>query len=146
MVSAASATAQEERVSGRRLLWIGPLAIVAAVVANQIIRILAVSLFNISPEFPPLQPGPPLMFTVMGVLGAVIVFAIVGRLSRRPIRLFRTIALIVLVLTFLPDIGLLMTGAMPGTTPVAVGTLATMHVVAWAITIWMLTTLAREQA
>ena len=113
-------------------------------VANQIIRFLALSLFNISPEFPPLQPGPPLMFTVMGVLGAVIVFAIVGRFSRRPIRLFRTIALIVLVLTFLPDIGLLMTGAMPGTTPVAVGTLATMHVVAWAITVWTLTTLARE--
>ena len=144
MVSAASAQLTEERVSSRRLLWVGPLAIVASVIANQIVRILAVSLFNISPEFMPLQIGPPIAFTIMGVLGAVIVYAIIGRLSRRPIRLFRVIALIVLVLSFIPDIGLLMTGMIPGTSPVAVGTLASMHIVAWAITVWMLTTLARE--
>jgi hypothetical protein len=144
MVSAASAPQAEERVSGRRLLWVGPLAIVAAVIANQIVRIIAVSLLNISPEFPPLQIGPPIMFTIMGVLGAIIVYAIIGRLSRRPIRLFRVIALIVLVLSFLPDIGLLTSNMMPGTTPAAVLTLASMHVVTWAITVWMLTTLAHE--
>ena len=144
MISAASALEREERVSGRRLLWVGPLAIIAAVVANQIVHLLALSLFKISPEFPPLQVGPPIAFTIMGVLGAVIVFAVVGRLSRRPIRLFRMIALIVLALSFIPDIALLATGAMPGTSPVAVGTLAAMHVVAWAIAVWMLTTLARE--
>jgi hypothetical protein len=144
MVSAASAPEQEERVSGRRLLWVGPLAIIVAAVANQIIHVLALSLLNISPDFPPLQPGPPIAFTVMGVLGAVIVFAIVGRLSRRPIRLFRVIALIVLILSFIPDIGLLTSGMLPGTSLIAVGTLAVMHVVAWAIAVWMLTTLARE--
>ena len=144
MVSAVSTPQEEERVSGRRLLWVGPLAIVAAVIANQIVRFLAVSLFDISPEFMPLQVGPPLVFTIMGVLGAVIVYAAIGRFSRRPIRLFRAIALIVLVLSFLPDIGLLATGMVPGTTPVAVGALAVMHIVAWAITVWMLTTLARE--
>ena len=68
MVSAVSAPGQEERVSGHRLLWVGPLAIVASVIANQIVRIIAVSLFNISPEFMALQVGPPLMFTIMGVL------------------------------------------------------------------------------
>jgi hypothetical protein len=144
MVSAASTPERVERVSGRRLLWVGPLTIIAAVVANQIVHLLALSLFNISPEFPPLQAGTPIAFTIMGVLGAVIVFAIIGRLSRRPIRLFRMIALIVLVLSFIPDIALLVTGAIPGTSLVAVGTLAVMHVVAWAVTVWMLTTLARE--
>ena len=144
MVSAVSAPGREERVSSRRLLWVGPLAIVASVIANQIVRLIAVSLFDISPEFMPLQVGPPLMFTIMGVLGAVIVYAIIGRISRRPIRLFRVIALVVLALSFIPDIGLLTTGMIPGTTPVAVASLATMHIVAGAITIWMLTTLARE--
>src|SRR5689334_21612227 len=114
MVSAVSAPGREERVSSRRLLWVGPLAIVAAVIANQIIRLIAVSLFNISPEFMALQVGPPFMFTIMGVLGAIIVYAVVGRISRRPIRLFRVIALVVLVLSFIPDIGLLTTGMMPG--------------------------------
>jgi hypothetical protein len=50
----------------------------------------------------------------------------------------------VLVLSFLPDIGLLQSNMLPGTSLAAVLTLATMHVVAWAITVWMLTTLARE--
>ena len=144
MVSAVSLPGREERVSGRRLLWVGPLAIVASVIANQIVRLIAVSLFNISPEFMPLQVGPPLMFTIMGVLGAVIVYAVVGRISRHPIRLFRVIALIVLALSFIPDIGLLISDMMPGTSTIAVATLATMHIVAGAITIWMLTTLARE--
>jgi hypothetical protein len=144
MVSAASASSAEERVSYRRLLWVGPLAIVASVIANQIVHFLALSLFNISPDFPPLQFGPPIMFTIIGVLGAVIVYAIVGRLSHRPIRLFRVIALIVLVLSFIPDIGLLTSGMLPGTTPVAVASLSVMHIAAWAISVWMLTTLARE--
>ena len=144
MVSAASAPLAEERVSYRRLLWVGPLAIVASVIANQIVRVLALALFDISPEFPPLQVGPPIMFTIMGVLGAIIVYAIVGRFSRRPIRVFRSIALAVLLLSFLPDIGLLRSNMLPGTSLAAVLTLATMHVVTWAITVWMLTTLARE--
>ena len=144
MVSAVSLPGREERVSSRRLLWVGPLAIVVSVIANQIVRLIAVSLFNISPEFMPLQVGPPLMFTIMGVLGAVIVYAVVGRISRHPIRLFRVIALIVLALSFIPDIGLLISDMMPGTSTIAVATLATMHIVAGAITIWMLTTLARE--
>jgi hypothetical protein len=144
MVSAASAPASDQRISFKRLLWVAPLAIVVSVIATQLVRLLFVALFDISPEFMPLQFGPPLAFTIMGVLGAVIVFAAVGRLSRRPIQLFRTIAVIVLVLSFLPDIGLLMTGMMPGTSPIAVAGLALMHVVVWAITVWMLTTLARE--
>jgi hypothetical protein len=144
MVSAASAPLAEERVSWRRLLWVGPLAIVASVIANQIVQFIALALLNISPDFPPLMIGPPIMFTIIGVLGAVIVYAIIGRLSRRPIRLFRVIALIALVLSFIPDIGLLTSNMLPGTSLTAVLTLAIMHVVAWAITVWMLTTLARE--
>src|SRR5262245_28091751 len=124
MVSAASAPLAEERVSWRRLLWVGPLAIVASVIANQIIHFVALALLNISPDFPPLMIGPPIMFTIIGVLGAVIVYAIIGRLSRRPIRLFRAIALIVLVLSFIPDIALLTSNMLPGTSLTAVLTLA----------------------
>jgi hypothetical protein len=143
MVSTASAPAQEERVSFRRLLWVGPLTIVVAAVANSIVRLLAVSLFSISPDFIQLEPGPPAVFSVVGVLGAVIVFAIIARFSRRPIRLFRIVALIVLLISFVPDIGLLATGA-PGATPLSVGVLMLMHVVAWAISVGMLTRLTRE--
>jgi hypothetical protein len=143
MVSTASAPAQEERVSLRRLLWVGPLTIVVAALANAIIRLLALAILPISPEFPPLQPAQPIVFSVIGALGAVIVFAIVGRFARRPIRLFRIIALIALLISFVPDIGLLTSNMMPGTSALSVGVLMLMHVVAWAICVSMLARLTR---
>ena len=91
----------------------------------------------------PLSQAAPIVFTLFGVLGAVIVFALVGRFSRRPLRLFRRIALVTLVVTFVPDILMLVTGFNPGTTLANVIVLMLMHVVAWAISVYMLTTLAR---
>jgi hypothetical protein len=134
-----------ERIASGRLLWVGPLAIVASVVANLIIRIIAVSLLGIGKDFPPLGWGPPIVFTIMGVLGAVIVFATVARFSKRPIRLFTIIALVVLALSLLPDIGLLSSNAMPGTSLGSVIALMLMHVAAAAVTIWLLTTRTIEQ-
>lgn len=77
-------------ISFGRLLWVGPLAIVAAVAVNVVIRTVAVALFGLT-GFVPLTPGPTILFTVVGVLGAVVVFALVARFSRRPIRLFRRV-------------------------------------------------------
>ena len=134
-----------ERVAGGRLLKASALAIVASVVANLIIRVIAVSLLGIGQEFPPLSWGPPIVFTIMGVLGAIIVFAIIARFSKRPIRLFRIVALVVLVLSLLPDIGLLNSNAMPGTSLASVGARMLMHLAAGAITIWLLTTRTIEQ-
>ena len=44
---------------------------------------------------------------------------------------------------FIPDILMIMTGFNPGTTVANVTALMLMHVVAWAISVPMLTTLAR---
>jgi len=143
MVSAAPSRQATEHVAFSRLLWVGPLAIVAAIAAIVVIRLIAVAALQPDPRFGPLTPSVPITFTFIGVLGAVIVFAIVGRFARRPIRLFRRIALAVLLISFVPDILLLVIGAMPGTTLPNVLTLVLMHVVAWAITVRLLTTLAR---
>jgi hypothetical protein len=134
-----------ERVASGRLLKVGALAIVASVVANLLIRIIFVNVLGIGQEFPPLSWGPPIVFTIMGVLGAILVFAIIARFAKRPIRLFRIIALIVLVLSLLPDLGLLNSNAMPGTSLGSVGALMLMHLAAGAITIWLLTTRTVEQ-
>lgn len=139
-MSTSTLTDQPERIASGRLLKVGALAIGASVVANLIIRIIFVNLLGIGQEFPPLGWGPPIVFTIMGVLGAVIVFAIVARFAKRPIRLFRIIALVVLVLSLLPDLMLLNANAMPGTSLGAVIALMLMHVAAGAITIWLLTT------
>ena len=141
--SVSTAPAQTERVALRRLLWVGPLAIVLAVAANIVIRAIALALFAISPAFPPLGfMGIAIVFTIVGVLGAVIVFALVGRFARRPIRLFWIVATVALLLSFVPDF--LLAARMPGASVLAVGTLMVMHVVAAAISVGLLTTLALE--
>src|SRR5918998_6224770 len=119
-----------KRISFGRLLWVGPLAVLASVIANVLVSITAVALVGISPEFEPLHLRPVIGFTAVGVLGAVIVFALVARFSRRPVRLFRRIALVVLLLSFLPDLSLLLIASpYAGTTAQSVVVLMLMHVV-----------------
>lgn len=142
-VTANQSQAPAQRVKISRLLWVGPLAIVAAVVANQIIRLIAVAL-GIGADFMPLSFGPPLFFSVIGVLGATIVFAIVARFAKRPLALFRTIALVVLVISLIPDVMLYTSQSMPGASLPAVVTLMLMHVAAWAICVQLFSRLTAE--
>lgn len=144
MLSAVSTAQPMERVAFNRLLWVGPLTILVAVIANVLIQQIAGVVLQPDPGFIPLTLMPPIMFTIIGVLGAVIVFALFGRFARRPIRLFQQIALGVLLVSLIPDVALLIANALPGTTIGAVGALMLMHLAAGLITVRMLTTLARS--
>jgi hypothetical protein len=106
-----------ERVNLRKLLWVGPLTIVAAVIAVLVIRVIAVTLLNPSPAFSPLGWTQPIIFTIAGVTCAVFTFAIVGRVARRPIRVFHIVAFVALLFSFIPDVLLLVMGSQfrPGT-------------------------------
>jgi hypothetical protein len=127
---------------GLRLWWVGVLAIIASVAANVLVRLFAVAVLDISPAFEPLSGyGDVISLTAFGVLGAVIVFALLARFARRPILMFKRIAAVALVLSLVPDL-LLLVASVPGATAVSVGVLMLMHVVAWAISVGMLTTLA----
>lgn len=144
-------TSATEKVSLIRLLWAGPLAVVAAVLANAIVGALARRLLGISPRFLPLAGAQFIFLTVVGTGAGVIVFAVVSRLSKRPIRLFRLIAVIALLLSLAPDLALLAGGgagprAMPmeGVDLISVGTLMFMHIVAAVVSVGLTTTLARE--
>ena len=135
-----------ERVSFSRLLWVGPLTIVAAVAANLVFTTIANSLLGVSPDFPPLTAGAIAIFTAIGVLAAVVVFALVARFSKRPIRRYRQIALIALLLSLIPDLAM---PFLPGTVRVGareVVLLMATHVIAAVVAVWMLTTLTREPA
>jgi len=76
--------------------------------------------------------------------GAVIVFGLIARFARRPLRTFRRVALAVLLVSLVPDVLLLFSGSMPGTTTAAVLTLMVEHVASWAIAVGVLTTLVKE--
>lgn len=108
-----------------------------------IIRTIAVAVLQPDAQFLPFMLPVVIVFTLVGALGAVIVFALVGRFARRPISLFRRIALVTLLVSFIPDILMAITKFNPGTTTANVVVLMLMHVASWAICVGMLTRLAR---
>ncbi|QIN82185.1 hypothetical protein GBA63_05635 [Rubrobacter tropicus] len=141
-MAAVSGGAEGRGVPLGRLAMVGALTVVVAVVVNVVIRTVAVSVFGIGEGFQPLGVGPTVFFTVVGVTGAVVVFGLILRFARRPVRLFRRVALVVLVVSLVPDVLLLFAGSMPGVTAAGVGTLMIEHVATWAVAVGMLTTLA----
>lgn len=149
----ASTLSQSTPVSGEqvdlgKLVWVGPLAIVAAIVGNLIVRTIAAALLNPAPEFLPLGWAPPIFFTFVGVLGAVIVFGLIGRFARRePIALFRRVALIALVVSVIPNVLLMFnpqSAPFPGATAAGMLALSLMHILAWAVSVTLLTRFARR--
>jgi hypothetical protein len=140
----ASRPSEHVHLSNRRLVWAGPLAIVGAVAANAVVRAVELAVLPVPNEFFPLRaPASFVGLTVAGMLGAVIAYAVVGRFSKIAVRTFRIVAGVALLLSFLPDLGLLV-GGMPGATLTGVLALMVMHVVAAAIAVGVLTGLAVE--
>lgn len=140
-----SKVAQGERVVWRRLLWVAPLAIVAASVANLIVLRTAVALFPSVGQFPMLGTAQVIASTVVYLLLATVVFVLVGKLSSRPVRQYRIVAVVALLLSFGAPLSA-GAGFMPGASAdaVTVITLIVMHVVAAAITVPLFTTMAVE--
>lgn len=143
MLSSTSNNLSNARAGFNRLLWVGPLTILGAILANTTIWQVAVAVLQPDPQFLPFTSPVPIVSTFFGVLGAVIVFAIIRRISKNPIALFKRVALIALALSLIPDIVMLLTGFNPGTTLANVLVLMLMHVVAYAISVTMLTRWAR---
>jgi len=120
---------------------VGLLAIVTATVVNVLIGYLEVTFLDISNLFSPLNGyGTKVPFSVIGVAGATVVYALVTRYSRSPMRLFLWVAGAALALSFVPDI-LLLAFSVPGATPISVGVLMLLHVAAFIISVGMLTRL-----
>ena len=122
----------------KRLLWVGPLTVLASIVGVLIVRVIAAAILHPDPRLPSMGWVAPIIFTFVLCSGAVLVFALVGRLARNPIRTYQVIAFVFLLISFLPDIGLARS-SMPGASWSIAIALMIMHIVAWAITVTMLT-------
>ena len=110
----------------------------AAVVVNVVIRTVAVFVFGIGEGFLALGLGPTVVFTVIGMVGAVAVFGLILRFSRRPAWLFGRVALVVLLISLVPDVLLLVAPSIPGATVPGVLTLMVEHVASWAVAVTVL--------
>jgi len=147
-----------------RLIWLGPVAVLASLAAVLMVRFIAVAVLQPDPSFKPLTVLPAIVDTTVLVALAVLVFRQVvagggnfsgpllgplGLLSSGlsfpldPIRAYKTLAVRVLLVSFLPDIAIAVTE--PGRWPYALA-LATMHVAAWAACVSTLTNLTGKDA
>ena len=123
------------------LFGIVPTILGLGVLAVVIVQVLAVLLLHI-PRRNVLRSPVPAVFTIACVSAAVVVFReVTARDSRHPLRTYRRIALVVLLLSFIPDIAIGMSWIVPDEGwPLAIVYMV-MHVVAWAVTVTMLTSL-----
>ncbi len=124
-----------EKISTGRVLRAGLLAASFSGAANALVLLVASALFG-SIAVPPGEPltlGP---VVVASAVGAAIALAGMGRLVRRPMRVFRIIAVVVLLLSFLLIVLLGVAGP-------SAGALILMHVVSAAIVVGLLTSPVR---
>jgi Family of unknown function (DUF6069) len=144
-------TGGEEVVRGEEISWkrLPPVALLVAfgaAVANAIVYSAASGLGLIPQDI--LVPGPggeqPLtaalvvIGSVVGAIGGAGVFGLIGMFARRPVRTFCIVATVVLVLSLATPL------TIPGAPLSMVLSLEAMHVAAWAVTVGLLTTLARR--
>ncbi len=117
------------------------IAVVAAVVANVIVRALGIALFDIPDEFEHLALRAVIVSTLFGVLAAGAAYAVIARLAAGPDRTFTIVAVVALLLSLLAPlmVGLEDPPEYPGTDAGSVGTMMAMHVVAATIAVAALT-------
>ena len=121
-------TATADRTAPRALTV--TLTVLAAVAASALVTsliALVARAAGVGEAFPPLQPQAYLTFATAGTLLALGGWLLVVRFVARSARLLRVLVPVLLVLSFVPDVVLLLTGFIPGTTPGAVIALALMH-------------------
>src|SRR5215204_1869245 len=98
-----SAAERRDGVSWIRLLWVGPLTVVVALLVNLLIKTLLQALDPSLAEMG--QLGRPLIIlTLEGAILAVLVFALMVWLVPHPIRWFRIVGVIALLLSLIPDL------------------------------------------
>lgn len=119
----------------------GALTVLASVVAVLIVRAIAVAVLHPDPRFEPLNISPPILDTVIAATIAVLVFLKVAESSLRPVRTYRRISAVVLVISFWPDAALAQAHRFGGW-PEAYALMA-MHVVVCALCVTMLPALVR---
>jgi Family of unknown function (DUF6069) len=122
------------------------LAAVVAVVANVLVRALAVAIFDIPDAFEHLALRAVIVSTLAGVIAAGLVYALIARRAREPARTFTIVAVVALLLSLIAplSVGLEDPPEYPGTDAASVGTLMAMHVVAATTCIAVFTRVSRR--
>jgi hypothetical protein len=135
----ATTTSDKQQLSWGALLWIGPLTILACICANSIVRFIAVMFLGVSAAFQPLQLPTIIVSTVVYLLLAIGALLLVSRMSARPVRAFRVLATVCLLVSLLFPL-MAMTGIVPtpDMTVTIFWSMVAMHIISAIITIALL--------
>ena len=137
LAGAAPATYPLQSLELKRLVWAGPLTVLASCLAVLLIRAAAIAILKPDPRFLPLTLRPPIIDTLWGAGAAVLVFRAMCRDTPEPVNKYRALAAKALAVSFLPDLWLALQHGYGGGWPDAAA-LATMHVAVWAICVTLL--------
>lgn len=127
-----------------RIVLATAIALVVAIPLELAIEPFARQAFVVSPEFEPFQ-GTVAPYTAGGLVLAGIVYAVVQRVFRDANRVYIRLAIVALVLSWIPDVALLFINE-PGATVPAVASLMVMHAVAAAVVVTLLVRIAGARA
>jgi len=119
-----------------------------AVLVNLVVRILAVSFFGVASSFLYMQAPVVIVTTVVFLLLALLAFVLTGRMSHHPVRIFRIVTGVALLVSFLNPLLQLAGRWLPATgmNLHIFWTMIVMHIVSALIAASLLTTLAVERA
>jgi len=123
-----------------RIVLATAIALAIAVPLNLAIEAMARLAFTVSPQFEPFQ-GTVAPYTAGGVILAGIAYRVVRRFFREADRVYLRLAVVALVLSWIPDVTLLFINE-PGATVPAVVSLMVMHAVTAAIVVTLLVRIA----
>ena len=128
----ATETSQRQQTTTPSVPIRAGVAIVLSVLVNAILVVTAGTL-GVAPGFQPLSVPPVVFLSAVGAVGAVVVYALLQRYVDRADHYFVRVAAVVLVLSFLPDVGLLFGD--PAATVPGVVILMVLHVVVAAASV-----------
>jgi hypothetical protein len=130
-----------ERSSGsawRRLLVVGAGLVLMTTVANVLIAMALRDVLGVPAAFQALSTPAVASGTIVGMIGATLVFAWVARAQPDPRRTFVVTATAGLIVSWLPDLAIWATAVFPGTTTTGILSLMALHVVAAAFAVGIL--------
>jgi hypothetical protein len=150
---------QPKSLQPGRLIWVGPLTVLASIAAVLLVRLTAVALLHPEPTFMPLTMVPAIIDTAVLVTLAVFVYhrVVSGRdlpgmligvagwrfFTLDPIPAYRLLAVRALLVSFVPDITV---AFWPRAKWPYAFVLGAMHIAAWAVCVPMLTRLTTKDA
>jgi len=127
-----------------RFALVGLVTVVVAVLANLLVYLIGSAVVGYDPQFVVLaNASGTILFTVVPAVVAVLLYAALIRFTSNPARIFTNIAVVVLIISLIPDLTYIPT--VPGASTGQTAILILMHVVAAVVIVSVLTRLTRPR-